>query len=208
MFIDLLSMSRFCSPPFHYRYFVPLALPAGEGEAAGEGLAAGLDFTAGVVSVGPLGEADVDGDGLAVFGEFELFAGSQPAANPIERTVRSMSAVRLMKFVFGVRINFCLVSRRLKSEVIIARSPISSNGRSHRGFVGMAQWDCTKILIRELRCMVSERRASRQEQCAVGSGQWAGSIRSVRHLVGCSRLTCPLPTAHCPLPPGHLRSSG
>ncbi len=65
-----------------------------------------MDFSAGVVSVAPLGEADVDGDGLAVFGEVELLAGSQPAAKTIESIAGSRSAVRLMIAIFEVRISF------------------------------------------------------------------------------------------------------
>lgn len=101
----MLSLSRFYSSPFHLRYFAPFAL-AGEGDAVGEGLAAGLELVAGAVV--PLGEADVDGDGLAVFGGFELLTGSaaQPAANTIENVVRSRSAVRLIMFSFGVVISF------------------------------------------------------------------------------------------------------
>ena len=153
-------------------------MAAGEGDAAGEGLAAGLDFTAGGASVAPLGAADVDGDGLAVFGEFELTAGSQPAAKAIESIVTSRSALRLMKLIFGVSISFCLVSGRLKSEAIIARARISSNRCSHRSFTGMAQWGRTKTLIHQLRCIVSERGshaagAVGSVQWAVGSGQWA-----------------------------------
>lgn len=108
----------------------------GEGDAAGEGLAAGLGLVAGAVSVAPLGEVDVEG--LAAFGEFELLAGSQPAANTIAEIVRSRSAVRLTRFIVGVRISFCLVRARLKSGIIIARWPISSNGRSHRSFGGIS----------------------------------------------------------------------
>ena len=126
------------SHPFHL-YLVPLPLAVGEGDASGEGLAAGLDFTAGVVSVAPLGEAEVDGDGLAVVGVFELLVGSQPTAKAIDSIDRDSSAERLMMFIFEVSIGFSSVSRELKSEVIIALAPFSSNGRSHRGFRGMAQ---------------------------------------------------------------------
>ncbi len=74
-----------------------------------------MDFSAGVVSVAPLGEAD-DGDGLAVFGEVELLAGSQPAAKTIESMVRSRSAVRLMTFIFGVRISFFPRFRKIEKR--------------------------------------------------------------------------------------------
>jgi len=151
---------------------VPFSLAVGEGDAAGEGLAAGPDLTAGIVSVAPLGDTDEDGDGLAAV-EVELGAGSQPAAKTIESIVRSSIAVRPMKFVFGVSIRFCLVSGRLKSEVILARTPIRSNRCSHRSLAGMAQLGCTKILIHELRCIVSERGS--RSAGAVSSEQWAVS---------------------------------
>jgi hypothetical protein len=76
-------------------------LALGEGDAAGEGLATGLGAT-GALSVVALGDAT----GLAVVGEFELFAGSQPTANIIESIVRSKRAVRLIVFMFGVFIGF------------------------------------------------------------------------------------------------------
>lgn len=86
------------------RYFVPpvLVLALGEGDAAGEGLATGLAVFTGAVVVGPAGDADVDGAGLAVVGVFALFSGSvaQPAANAIERVATINSAVRLIKFRF------------------------------------------------------------------------------------------------------------
>ena len=115
-FSDLLSLSRFYSSPLQLRYFSPLGLAVGEGEAAGEGLAAGLDLVAGAVRVVSLGEADVDGAGLAVFGEFELLTGSaaQPAANTIEDIVRRITAVRLIMFSFDVVIS--LLPRSSKIE--------------------------------------------------------------------------------------------
>jgi hypothetical protein len=100
MFNDFLSLTRSRSS-FLLRYLAPGALPLGEGDAAAEGLAAGLGLVAGAVA--PLEEA---GEGLAVFGEFELLAGSQPAANRIEEIVRSRSAVRLIRFIFVVLIKF------------------------------------------------------------------------------------------------------
>jgi hypothetical protein len=103
MFIDMPSMSLLLVS-LQLRYFIPLVLTVGEDDLAGEGLAAGLGF-AGVVSVA-LGEADIEGDGLAAFGELELLAGSQAAANTSQSIVRSRSAVRLMMLVFGVRISF------------------------------------------------------------------------------------------------------
>jgi hypothetical protein len=94
-------------PPFRpLSYFVAPDLALGEGDATGEGLAAGLAvFTGAVVAAG---EADVDGAGLAVVGVFELFSGSvaQPAANAIESVATSSSAMRLIKFMFGVVISF------------------------------------------------------------------------------------------------------
>ena len=83
---------------------MPLLLAVGEGDAVGEGLAAGLGFAAAAFSVAPMGEAD--GEGLTVFGDVELLAGSQAAANRIESIARRGSAVRLMIFVFEVSISF------------------------------------------------------------------------------------------------------
>jgi hypothetical protein len=82
-----------------------LAFALGEGDASGEGLAAGLGLVAGALSAGPLGEADVVGEGLVVLGEFELLPGSQPAAKMIEN-VRSSRAKRPIMFMFGVIISF------------------------------------------------------------------------------------------------------
>ena len=93
-----------------------MALALGEGDVVGEGVAAGLELVAGAVSVAPLGEADVDGAGLAVFGEFELLAGSQPAANPIETIVISRSAVRLIMFIFGLLIIFLPRSSKIEKR--------------------------------------------------------------------------------------------
>ncbi|MDQ2920381.1 MAG: hypothetical protein M3R52_02010 [Acidobacteriota bacterium] len=51
---------------------------------------------------------DVDGDDVALPGEFELLAGSaaQPATNTIERIVGSRSVDRMIKFIFGLLISF------------------------------------------------------------------------------------------------------
>jgi hypothetical protein len=84
------------------------------GDAVGEGLAAGLGLVAGVVSVAPLGDADVEG--LAAFGEFELLTGSQPAAKTIEEIVRSRSAVRLTWFIVGVLISFLPRSSKIEKR--------------------------------------------------------------------------------------------
>jgi hypothetical protein len=104
----------------------------GEADAAGKGLAAGLTLFTGALMV-------ADGEGLAVFGEVELFTGSvaQPTANRIDDRVRTNRAMGLILFVFGVLI-FFLVRARLKSEIIIARLLIGSNGCSHRRFAGIS----------------------------------------------------------------------
>ena len=109
----------------------------GEDDAAGEGLAAGLGLFA-VVFTAALGDGDVEAVELAAFGVFESLAGSvaQPAANAMEAIVISRSALWRMTLMFGVLISFCLVPTRLKSTMMIAHSPIGSNGRSHRRFVG------------------------------------------------------------------------
>ena len=119
IFSDMRSGSLSSSLFSPFAYFGLLGLVLGEADAAGEGLAAGLSWLAGAVSVAPLGEAAVDAGGLVGVGEFELLAGSQPAANPIEAIVRSSSPVRLIMFMFGVLI-FSLISTRLKSGMIIA----------------------------------------------------------------------------------------
>ncbi len=91
---------------FHVRYFALGVFALGEGDAAGEGLRLGLGLFAGALPVAPLVEGELDGDGLAVAGEFELLTGSQPAANTIERIVRRRRAARLIMFIFGVLISF------------------------------------------------------------------------------------------------------
>lgn len=83
------------------------AFSAGEGDAAG--LAAGLALVAGEL-VALLGEVDVDagadgdGDDVVLLGEFELFSGSvvHAAANAIAVVASSTSAIRLIRFVFGL----------------------------------------------------------------------------------------------------------
>jgi hypothetical protein len=114
------------------------ALALGEGDPTGEGLAAGLGVVAGALPVPVAGEVDADGEGLATTGEFELLAGSQPAANMIENTVRNASAARLIRLMFAVVITFFLIPARLKSWTIIARAQISSNGCSHISFGGIS----------------------------------------------------------------------
>jgi len=115
----------------HFDFFA-----TGEGEATGEGLAAGLGLVAGVVA------GDAAGAGVDVpAGLFELFAGSQAAANRVTRMVGSSSA-RLIDVVTELRlrellIGFCLVRARLKSGRIIARTRFTSNGCSHRSFTGI-----------------------------------------------------------------------
>jgi hypothetical protein len=92
----------------YLRYFPPPVFAFGEGDAAGDGLTAGLGLITGAVPVVPAGEDDVDGEGLAVVGVFELFSGSvaQPATNAIESVATSSSAMRLIRFTFGLVIIF------------------------------------------------------------------------------------------------------
>jgi hypothetical protein len=97
------SVLQICSAIF--AYFGLLVFAFGEGDASGEGLAAGLGLVAEALSAGPLGEAEVVGEGLAALGEFELLPGSQPAAKTIENVVRSSRAVRPIMFMFGVIIS-------------------------------------------------------------------------------------------------------
>ncbi|HEV7798348.1 MAG TPA: hypothetical protein VGO73_09345 [Pyrinomonadaceae bacterium] len=77
----------------------------GEGDAAGEGVTAGLGLLAGVLSLGAVGEDATAGDGVAVPEPFELSAGSQPAANMIEKVARSRIAARLMELMLVVFIS-------------------------------------------------------------------------------------------------------
>ena len=118
-----------------FAYLAPGILALGEDDAAGEGLAAGLGLFTGALT----GAGGMDGEGLAVVGEVELFTGSvvQLAANTIDDSVRSSSAMRLILVAFGVLI-FFLVRARLKSEIIIARLLIGSNECSHRRFAGIS----------------------------------------------------------------------
>jgi hypothetical protein len=81
-------------------------LAFGAGDAAGDGFTAGLGLLAGVLSLGAVGEDDMAGEGLAVLEEFELTAGSQPAANNTENVARSKTAVRLIRLVFEILICF------------------------------------------------------------------------------------------------------
>ena len=104
------------------------------GDAVGDGLATGLGLDAGAVS-GVLDETA--GDGVAV-GELVLVAGSQAAAKAIETTASSSRADRPSMFVLVVFIRLCLVSGRLKSETIIARWLIGSNGCSHTSLAGIS----------------------------------------------------------------------
>jgi hypothetical protein len=92
----------------HLRHFVAPGLAFGEGDATGEGLTAGLGLTAGALPASPLGDGEVEGEGLRVFGEFDSLAESvaQPTANTVENIIRPRSAMRLNKFTFGVVISF------------------------------------------------------------------------------------------------------
>jgi len=85
-----------------FAYLAPGVLALGVDDAAGEGLAAGLGLFAGELTVA----GGIDGEGLAVVGEVELFTGSvaQPAANTIDDKVRSSSTMRLILVVFEVLI--------------------------------------------------------------------------------------------------------
>jgi hypothetical protein len=83
-----------------------------------------------------LGDAVGEGDDVAV-PEFELFAGSQAAANSAARIVGTSSA-RLIDLVFRLLIRFCLVRTRLKSGRMLLERGFTSNGCSHRSFTGIA----------------------------------------------------------------------
>jgi len=80
-----------------------LTLALGEGDATGEGLPTGVAATVLVA----LGEGDVDGDEVALLGEFELFSDSvaQPTAKKIASTIESRSVMRPFKFIFGLLIS-------------------------------------------------------------------------------------------------------
>jgi hypothetical protein len=180
------SVLQICSAIF--AYFGLLVFAFGEGDASGEGLAAGLGLVAGALSAGPLREAEVLGEGLGALGEFELLPGSQPAAaKTIENVVRSSRAVRPMMFMFGVIISFGLVSARLKSMLIIAPAPISSNGCSHRRFAGISAQSAPKpSFSREGLARLANAgqeqsagavgRSSRQEQSAGAESPWNAGV--------------------------------
>jgi len=82
-----------------------------------------------------LGDALGDGDEGTL--EFELSAGSQAAANSVNRIVGTSSA-RLMDFVFELLIRFCLVRTRLKSRRMLLERGFTSNGCSHRSSTGIS----------------------------------------------------------------------
>ena len=84
-----LVLARSCLK-INFLYFGFFA--TGEGEATGDGLAAGLGLVAGVV----VGAAVAGDDVLA--GPFELFAGSQAAANRVTKIIGNSSA-RLIDLV-------------------------------------------------------------------------------------------------------------
>ena len=151
-----------------FAYFASGVLALGEGDAAGVGLAAGLGLFTGALDVA-LGAGDVAAAGLAVFGEVELSPGSvaQAAANMIEHIVRSRSAVRLMMFMFGVFISFCLVRARLKSRTMIARALICSNECSHRSFRGISARSTQKPSFSKRACTINERARQPAELPAV-----------------------------------------
>ena len=97
--ISLPSDSSYDSPSFPPGYFV-FAL----GDAAGEGLASGLEFVAGVVPVGPVGDGD---DAAVVPGVFDSLAGSvaQPTAKASASIAGSRSVARPTDFIFGLLIS-------------------------------------------------------------------------------------------------------
>jgi hypothetical protein len=126
---------------FYRSYFVPLVLALGAA-AAGEALAAGLGLFVGVLAVAGVGELDAAGVGVEAPVVFESVAGSQATANRSENVATSKSAMRLAKLIvwllLGFFIIFPLIPIELKSGMIIARSLIGSNGRSHRRFAGIS----------------------------------------------------------------------
>jgi hypothetical protein len=94
-------------------------LTTGDGEATGE--AVGLGLVAGVVKV-LLGEAVGEGDDVTV-SEVELFAGSQAAANSVNRIVGSSSA-RLIDLVFRLLIRFLPRSNKIEKREDVARTRV------------------------------------------------------------------------------------
>lgn len=117
-------------------HFGPFVLVGAAGDAAGDGFTTGLGFVDGAFSVGVTGDDTVAGDEVAAAGVAAagvvLVAGSvaHPAAKRTEESVNARIAVRLITVMFVI--DSCLVFARLKSEAIIARTQIGSNGRSHR----------------------------------------------------------------------------
>jgi hypothetical protein len=98
-------------------------LTAGDGDATGE--AVGLGLVAGVVTV-LLGEAVGEGDDVTT-PEFELFAGSQAAANSVNRMVGSSSA-RLIDLGFELLIRELLIrlprSNKIEKREDVARTRV------------------------------------------------------------------------------------
>jgi hypothetical protein len=94
-------------------------LTTGDGDATGE--AVGLGLVAGVITV-LFGEAVGEGDDVTV-SEFELFAGSQAAANNANRIVGSSSA-RLIDLYFGLLISVLPRSNKIKKREDVARTKV------------------------------------------------------------------------------------
>jgi hypothetical protein len=128
---DASRFCLFCSRRCHHSAIIAYldllgafsAFATGEGDAAALGVAAGLALVAGAVAgvvalLGAEGVDEVDGGVAAgavvagvevvVLGEFELFSGSlaQAAANAIVAVASSASAMRLIRFTFGLVISF------------------------------------------------------------------------------------------------------
>jgi hypothetical protein len=101
----------------------------------------------------------VAGVEVVVLGEFELFSGSLPqaAANAIVAVARSASAMRLIRFAFGLVIRFSSSGKDLKSGTIIARRLIGGNGCSHRSCAGVSARAAAKASLAKWGCPISER---------------------------------------------------
>jgi hypothetical protein len=119
-------------------------LEVGEGDAVAEGLATGLG-----VSGVPMGDGDVDDEGLAVFGALELLTGSvaQPAANTSENVVRSTRAARLIMFVFGVLICFLPRFRKIEKRDDNCATASLQQQVFPQTFAGPAPSSCTETLV-------------------------------------------------------------
>ena len=117
--LDEVGSNAIYSSLFHRHYFVAGALALGDVATDGEGLAAGLELVAGVLAASLGAKGDEAVEGVVVFVELELLAGSQATAKMIEDIASSSIAMRLK--MFWLLMICASFPAGLKSETIIAR---------------------------------------------------------------------------------------